>query len=119
MSNNYVSEGEIVQHTAAANLTSGVPFVMGNLLAIPMVDIASGETGSVAISGVYDLPKASAAVIAQGETVNFDVSAGNIDDNAATPATGDHSAGCIAAEPGINTQLFIKVKLNIAVGTVT
>jgi len=119
MANNYVSEGEVVQHTAAAALTAGVPFVLGKLLAVPLVDLAIGETGSVAIGGVYDLPKVSAAVIAQGDTVNFDVSAGAIDDNLATPATGDHSVGCIAIEPGVNAQTLIKVKLNVAIGTVT
>jgi len=118
MADNYVSEGDVIQHLAAATLTAGVPFVLGKLIAVPLVDLAIGETGSVAIGGVFDLPKVSAAVIAQGENVIFDLSALAFDDNAATPATGDVSNCCVAMEPGINTQVLLKVKLNVSIGTV-
>jgi predicted RecA/RadA family phage recombinase len=51
--------------------------------------IANGETGIVAISGVFEFPKVSAGVIKAGESVNWDTSAGAVDDNAHTTAAGD------------------------------
>jgi predicted RecA/RadA family phage recombinase len=51
--------------------------------------IANGETGIVAVSGVFEFPKVSAAVIKAGEAVNWDASAGAIDDNAHTTGAGD------------------------------
>lgn len=51
--------------------------------------IANGETGIVAISGVFEFPKVSGAVIKAGESVCWDASAGAVDDNAATTGAGD------------------------------
>jgi predicted RecA/RadA family phage recombinase len=51
--------------------------------------IANGAIGIVAVSGVFAFPKVSGAVIKAGESVNWDASAGEVDDNAATAAVGD------------------------------
>lgn len=119
MSNKYVSEGGVMQHTAIAAISAGDVLVIGSMIAVALVDLAIGETGSVAIEGVYDLPKVDAAVIAQGEKVIWDVSAGKFDDAAATPAAGDVSNCCIAMEAlGATTGASIKVKLNVNAGTV-
>lgn len=54
-------------------------------------DVADGVTsdGAVDIRGVFRFPKVSGAVIAAGDSVNWDASAGEVDDNAATAASGD------------------------------
>lgn len=51
--------------------------------------IANGDTGIVAVSGVFEFAKVSAAVIKAGESVTWDSSAGEVDDNAATTGAGD------------------------------
>lgn len=58
---------------------------------VAMKDVADGVTaeGAVAVSGVFEFTAASGAVIKAGESVNWDASASNIDDNAATAASGD------------------------------
>ena len=90
MATNYVSEGDVIQWTnAGAAVSSGDVVVIGQILGVALVDIAQNATGSVAIRGTFTVPKVSAAVIAQGEGLTWDVSAGAVDDNAATPATGD------------------------------
>ena len=63
--------------------------------------IAIAGTGIVAVSGVFEFPKTSTAVIKMGEAVNRDASAGSLDDSAATAATGDVAMfGCALADAG-------------------
>lgn len=118
MATNYVYSGDVVDYTAGADIASGDVVVIGQQIGIALVDIANGATGSVALDGVFTVPKVSAAVIAQGESVIYDVSASAFDDNAATPASGDVSGCCVAVEAGAATTTNIKVKLNVGVGTV-
>jgi len=123
MAKNRVVNGEIIQFTAVATLASGDPVVVGNLVGVALVDLAIGATGSVAITQVYNLPKVDAAVIAQGERVIFDVSAGTkgeVDDENATPAAGDVSNFGVAFEAkGATTGETIAVLLTPGTGTVT
>lgn len=111
MAKNAISAGEVLQYTAGADISSGDVVVTGNTIGVALVDIANGETGSVAIEGVFSVPKVSAAVFAQGEALIYDVSASAFDDAAATPATGDITGGAIAWEAGANTETTALVKL--------
>ena len=121
MAKNHVNDGDVVDYTNAGTaLASGDPVVIGNQIGVALVSIANGATGSVAMSKVWNLPKADAAVIAVGEKVLFDSSAGNFDDSLATPAAGDVSGCCVAMESkGVTVGETIAVKLNVGVGTVT
>lgn len=120
LSTNYVQEGDVIQYTAGANITAGSLVVMGNTLGVALKDIANGATGSVAIEGVFTLPKVAGAVIAQGESLTWDVSAGNFDDNLAVPAAGDITgAACFAFAASGNGATTVKVKLTGAPGTKT
>lgn len=119
MATNYVNEGISIQHTASGSaLEAGDVIRIGQQLGVALVDIAVGATGTVALSGVFTLPKVSGAVIAAGESVIWDASAEAFDDNAATPATGDVSGCCVAMEAAGNGVTTIAVKLNVGVGTV-
>lgn len=121
MATNYISEGKVWQYTNSGSaISSGDVVVMGNVIGVALVDIANGATGSVAVEGVFDLPKVDAAVIGIGETLTWDVSEGKFDDNAATPATGDITgAGAVAAEAlGATSGANIKVRLTPVGGTV-
>ena len=118
MATNYVFSGCVVDHIAGAAISSGDVVVIGQQIGIALGDIANGATGSVALDGVFSVPKVSAAVIAQGESVIYDLSALAFDDNLATPATGDVSGCCVAVEAKGAATTTIKVKLNVGVGTV-
>lgn len=123
MANNYDSPGEVITWTngTGSAVSSGDPVVVGQILGVALVDIANGSSGSVQISGVFDVPKADAAVIAQGESLTWDASAGEFDDNAATPAAGDvQGGGAVAMEAkGATTSETILVKFTAIPGTVT
>jgi len=122
MATNMVRDSvQTLEYTNAGSaITSGAVVVVGSQVCVALVDIANGATGTVARSGEYNLPKADAAVIAQGEAILWDSSAGNFDDGAAIAAAGDVIGGCIAGEAkGATTSENIKVILNVGVGTVS
>lgn len=123
MTNKYVARGDIVNYIAAGTITSGQVVVMGHTLGVALKSGVSGDTIPVAIEGVFELPKVSAAVFVVGEKLIFDVSAasgaGEFDDSAATPATGDLTGAAIAMRLGANAETTCLVKLTPGNVTVT
>lgn len=125
MATNFVQDGDVIQHTAAADITSGQLVKVGpSLLGVALTDIANGETGSVAIAGVFSgIPKVSGAVFAKGEKLLWDVSAnanaGAFDDSAATGASGDVMGGAIAWVAGGNGETTCTVLLTPGNATTT
>ena len=116
---NFKQHGDRILFTLSAAAVSGDQLVVGTgLLGIAMNDGANGDVIDTAVEGVYELPKVSAAVIARGESVLFDVSANEIDDNAATPATGDFICGYAWEAAGAGV-LVVLVKINRTPPTVT
>lgn len=79
--------------------------------------MVSGDVAVVDIGGCYIMPKVSAAVIKAGETVDWDVSAGEVDDNQATSASGDVADFGVALEDAGNGVTTIKVALRAGCGT--
>lgn len=119
MATNYIQAGDVIQYTAGADITSGSVVRIGNILGVALSDIANGATGSVQIRGVFNVPKVSGAVIAQGESLTWDASAGAFDDNAAIPATGDVTgAAAVAAEAAGNGVTTLAVMFTGVPGTV-
>lgn len=120
MANNYIQPGNVIDHTAGSDLSSGDVVVIGSILGVALVDIATGKTGSVQITGVFKCPKVSAAVIAQGESLTWDASVAAFDDNAATPATGDITGPpAVAFAAAGNGDTTLLVKFTGVPGTVT
>ena len=121
MATNYQQPGEVMDWTNAtgADVASDDIVPISGVLGCALVDIANGASGSVQITGVFVAPKVSAAVIGQGETLTWDVSAGAFDDNAATAATGDITgAAAIAWEAAGDGATTLAVKLTGIPGTV-
>lgn len=108
MTRKYIQPGEVIDHTAGSNLTSGAVVVMSTLVGVALVDIASGATGSVQIAGVFEINKLSTDVIAQGDLVYWDATPGEI----TTTSAGNTLAGKAVSAAG-NGVLTVKVKLNV------
>jgi predicted RecA/RadA family phage recombinase len=72
MTSKFVQVGEVLNYAAAADTPVNAIVKAGRLLGVAAVDIKAGTTGSVLLQGVFQVPKASAAVFAQGDTVLFD-----------------------------------------------
>jgi predicted RecA/RadA family phage recombinase len=123
MATNRRGDGETVDHLAAAAIAAGDVVVLGTAngvsLGIATGAIANGAVGPVTVQGRWNVAKVSAAVIKAGETVIWDASASEFDDNAATPATGDVTAGAIAAEDAGNGVTDLDIILTPGSGTIT
>lgn len=113
--NNYDKPGNIIDIVAGADLSSGVPVIVGTLLAIPVTDIATGQSGAAAIEGVFVLPKNSDAVIAAGDKVNWESGAGEV--IVAAGGAGDLNAFGVAVEAADAGVDEVKVKLTPGTGT--
>jgi len=118
MAANREKQGKRLSHDPAVTISSGDMLRIGTLLGVALVDGVSGTVMEFAIEEVYRLPKLDAAVINIGESVDFDSSAGaagEIDDNAMTPAAGDlQNCGVAMQTLGATTGATIQVKLNAA-----
>ncbi len=116
MTTKQVAKGDVMEFVTAGAVAVGAVVVMGHTLGVALkAAAASGETIPVAIEGEFELPKVAAAVFVQGEKLIFDISAasgaGEFDDSAATPATGDITGGAIAMRAGANAETTCLVKL--------
>lgn len=69
---NYVQPGEVIEITAGANLVSGQPVVIGEMVGICCHDIASGAAGRVALCGVFTVVKAAGATWSKGQKLFWD-----------------------------------------------
>lgn len=126
MATNYVKEGKVLPYTVptATTITSGQVVKVGNVLGVALDGGTAGDVIQIQTEGVFTVPKVSAAVIAVGESLTWDVSAnsgaGAFDDNAATPASGDVTgAAAYAFEASAATKTSLKVKFTGVPGTVT
>jgi predicted RecA/RadA family phage recombinase len=124
MAKNYEQAGDRITWTngTGSAVASGQVVKIGNILGVALQSIATSAAGEVAIRGVFDVPKVSAAVIAQGESLTWDVSATPpaFDDNLATPATGDVTGPpAVAFEAAGGGVTTIAVMFTGVPGTVT
>jgi len=58
---NYVQDGKYIEFTAGATITSGQLVQVGDLHGVAVTDVANGATGTLALEGVFTLPKLTAA----------------------------------------------------------
>lgn len=112
MSSKFVQEGDIMNVTLSGTVAVDDVDVIGTgRIGVALKAGVSGDVVPYAIKKVWKLPKASAAVITQGQKVLWDVSAGNVDDDQATPATGDFLCG-VAFETAGSGVTEIAVDIN-------
>jgi predicted RecA/RadA family phage recombinase len=82
-------------YTAGADIAVDDIVVLGVIdakkckVGVARQNIANGAKGIVAVSGVFEFPKISAAVIKAGESVNWDSDPGGVQDNAEATGAGD------------------------------
>jgi len=121
MATNFVQDGRMLDYTnnTGSDITSGQVVAIGAVLGVADDAIAVGDSGVVAIEDVFTVPKVSGAVIGQGETLTWDVSAKAFDDAAATAASGDITGSiAFAAEAAGNGATSLAVKFTGVPGTV-
>lgn len=106
---NYLNRGDRWRSLATAPRSSGVPFVLGSLVAIPTGDAKIGEYFDAVKVGVFMLPK-SAEVFAQGEILDWD-SAGGYFKLTGSGVTGDIVRAAKAEQPAADTDRIARIEL--------
>lgn len=103
-----INEGEVLDVVLAADATTDVPFLLGDLLVVPVKNGLSGETIACVAQGNVELPKVTGTAIAVGVKVYWDNTAKNI----TTTTSGNKHVGysSFAAASGATT---IPVLLNL------
>ena len=104
----YWQRGESIDYTngGSSKIDANTVIPFGARIGVVGTDIAAGETGSLIVAGVFELPKASGAITA-GAVVYWDATNSNI-----TTTSADNTAAgfaVAAAESGDETVL---VKIN-------
>jgi predicted RecA/RadA family phage recombinase len=106
MATNYVQPGEVCEYTAGATISSGDLIALNNRAGVALTDIANGDTGSVALTGVYTVPKTTGATWSVGQAI-YVIAATGI---ATVTATGNVPAGfafAAAIEGATTGQLLL------------
>ncbi len=73
----FIHDGHYVDYTPTADVSAGDVIVQGDLVGIAKGDIEANRLGAVAVSGVFDFPKASGVgtAISVGSIVYWDAGA--------------------------------------------
>jgi predicted RecA/RadA family phage recombinase len=105
---NYIQNGDMITVTApVGGVTSGQGLLVGSLFGVAAFAAAEGDPVEIATVGVFDLPKAPAAVIAQGTRVAWDDPTKQI----ASPGVGLYPVGVAVTAAG-NGTTTIRVRLD-------
>lgn len=88
MTATYIHEGNSIDYTPAADVAAGQVVVQGELVGVAKIDIKANTLGALAVTGVFDFPKATGAstAIAEGVDVYWDDAANEATTNSDTGA---------------------------------
>lgn len=104
----YIQNGHVITvPTPAGGIASGEGLIVGNIFGIAAYSAAEGDPLELATTGVYKLPKTTAAVLAIGARVAWDNTAKQVN----TPGAGRFPIG-IATEAAGNGITSLAVRLD-------
>ena len=105
---NYIQNGHVITvATPVGGIASGEGAIIGNIFGVAAYSAAVGEPVELATTGVYQLPKATAAVLTVGARVAWDNTAKNIN----VPGAGRFPVG-VAIEAAGNGITSVAVRLD-------
>ena len=105
---NFIQNGHVVRVTTpAGGIASGDALIVGNIFGIATYSAAEGDPLELVTTGVYKLPKASAAVLTVGARVAWDNTAKEVN----TPGAGRSPIG-VATEGAGNGVTSVAVRLD-------
>ncbi|PKP85604.1 MAG: hypothetical protein CVT70_18065 [Alphaproteobacteria bacterium HGW-Alphaproteobacteria-1] len=105
---NYLQNGHVITvATPAGGIASGDGLIVGNIFGVAAYSAAEGDPLELATTGVYKLPKASAAALTLGARVAWDNTAKQVN----TPGAGRFPIG-VAADAAGNGVTSVAVRLD-------
>lgn len=106
----YVQAGCLIDHTPSSAVAAGAVVVLNDLVCVAPVAIAASALGTVAVDGVWTLPKAAASsgkAISQGDIVYWDATNSNI-----TKTSTDNKRAGKAAAASATADTTVQVIIN-------
>lgn len=84
----FIHDGNAIDYTPGAAVAAGDVVVQGDLIGIAKLDIAAGQLGALAVTGVFDVPKATGTGtdITAGAKVWWNATDGQIEKVVGDPA---------------------------------
>ena len=104
----YVSEGNSIPYTpSGSSLSAGQVVDLGTFVGVAITDIADGQTGALAIEGIFDFAKYTGNTFSIGDIVYWDEGT-----NTATSTSG-YSEATIgkAVKAAVSGDSTVRVKL--------
>lgn len=115
MATSFHAVGDTLDIVAGSAISSGDVVVTGDIVGIALTDIASGDTGAIAVEGVYKVTKVAGEAWAVGDKIGYDVSATGFD-LTFTGATGDVTNCGVAAVAAGSADVVGYLKLTPGTG---
>jgi len=104
----FIQPGNIITVVApVGGIAASQGLLIGGLFGIVTSSAQQGDDVEIAVTGVYDMPKASATVIAQGDQVAWDATAKEI----VLPGVGFYPIG-VATKAAGNGMTTVSVRLD-------
>lgn len=96
---NFIQKGKTISVLLAANIASGAAILIGAIVGVAVTSGLIGDTISVDLFGVFELPKAAGAV-SQGALLYWDDTAKNVTTSSASGANAKIGYAWAAAQSG-------------------
>jgi predicted RecA/RadA family phage recombinase len=105
---NFIQNGHVIRVTTpAGGITSGTAIIVGSIFGIAAYSSSEGDPVELGTTGVYQLPKATAAVLTVGALVAWDNAVKNIN----VPGAGRFPVGVVTEAAG-NGTTSVAVRLD-------
>ena len=102
----YVHDGEAIDYTPTVDVAAGAVVVQGELVGVTKSPIAANKLGALAVTGVFDFPKATGSGITAGALCYWDTT----NQRATTTATGNSFLGkCVRAAADVDTTVRVRM----------
>lgn len=102
----YLQEGHYIDYTAAGALASGDVVVQGDLVGVTLRPLAAGETGALAVDGIFDFNKNTGVAYTVGTILYWD----DTNNVVTTTAAGNKAIGkVVRAAASADTTVRIRV----------
>lgn len=104
----FVHDGDSIDYTPSSDVAAGDVVVQGDLIGVAKRDIPAGTLGALAVTGVFDVPKASGVgtAIVAGAEVYWDA----VNKRVTTTADGHEYLGKTVAAAG-DDDATVRVRL--------
>ena len=108
MATNFKQQGETLTYTnnTGSDISSCDLVPVGATFGVALVDIPDGDSGALAMLGVFELPAVNDAAIAQGNPVYYNAASGKC-----SPTAEDQKLIGIAWEAKAETSTTVKVRI--------